>query len=80
MVAPAVAGIMPGEEDTFILQEINRLDRNILIHCSAMEENAKIDAEYRASVIQQQKEELALEEDNLDPDVEVKDEKDFLEV
>ena len=30
LVAPGVAGIAPGEEDTFILQEINRLDRNIL--------------------------------------------------
>ena len=59
LVAPGVAGIAPGEEDTFILQEINRLDRNILAIAQAMEENAKIDAEYRASVIQQQKEQLA---------------------
>jgi len=59
LVAPGVAGIMPGEEDTFILQEINRLDRNILAIAQAMEENAKIDAEYRASVIQQQREQLA---------------------
>ena len=59
LVAPGVAGIMPGEEDTFILQEINRLDRNILAIAQSMEENAKIDAEYRASVIQQQKEQLA---------------------
>ena len=59
LVAPGVAGIAPGEEDTFILQEINRLDRNILAIAQSMEENAKIDAEYRASVIQQQKEQLA---------------------
>ena len=59
LVAPGVAGIAPGEEDTFILQEINRLDRNILAIAQSMEENAKIDAEYRASVIQQQREQLA---------------------
>ena len=45
-----------------------------------MEENARIDAEYRASVIQQQKEQLDPEEDNLDLDAELKEEKDFLEV
>jgi hypothetical protein len=58
-LVPAGAPLVAGEEDKFILQELNRIDSNIIAIAAAMQENAKSDAEYRAGVIEAQKEELA---------------------
>ena len=58
-LVPAGAPLVAGEEDRFILQELNRIDSNIIAIAAAMQENAKSDTEYRASVIAAQREELA---------------------
>ena len=58
-LVPAGAPLVAGEEDKYILQELNRIDSNIIAIAAAMQENAKSDAEYRAGVIEAQKEELA---------------------
>ena len=58
-LVPAGAPLVAGEEDKYILQELNRIDSNIIAIAAAMQENMKSDAEYRAGVIEAQKEELA---------------------
>ena len=58
LVSPGAPPVVGGEVDYFV-QEVARIDRNVFAIAKAMEANAKADAQYRQSIIADQKEKLA---------------------
>ena len=58
-LVPAGVAATPGEEVEYVVREVERINANVDAIALAMRANAEADAQYRQSIIQQQKDSLA---------------------